>query len=626
MKILKQILFLSALYFISLNAWGQNDTARKVYSASSVRYVKLDDLHSDTLTFKNLDTNSLGFQNFNPVFSDNLPRIYLGNLGLAQKAFVLEDKSTFGFDNGKKTFDVYLKNLDDIKFYRVFSPYTNLYYIWNRRKEQYFYLTFAQNIGPRLNYAVNFNRLVSYGDYDRQVADHLKYDISIWYTDKSRRYQLNAALINNNLSIQENGGIKNDSIFLKASEINSEFEPVFLNNASNRISDKQYLLRQSFAFGPREEFTVDSLKISRIRPKFRIYHELRVFDRKDEYRETPLDSGVYADIFLDSINTSDVIQYLKIENRLGFEYFKSNKKSSRYHLLNAHIRSENIDYTNINIDSNMNAISLHADLNFQISSRIELIGRLKSGLVGDFSDNKFLEAGIRYYAKNDSNYIQVNTLYRSNDQALMFNRYSSNHYEFNNQFDDEQTVGFGLKYVNLKRNFSTGFAFRAINNELYFDTINNLKVVPNYQYVQFNVQKLFRLGKFYLNNIVYVQSNTQSEIIRLPLVHTYQSIYFQSHLFKKALFLRTGFDVRYYTETNAYQYNAALQNFNLDNVSLGDYPLIDFFVTAGLKRAVLLLKIDHLNQGFWNRGSAYIRNYPMPDRALKIGLRWAFYD
>ena len=90
--------------------------------------------------------------------------------------------------------------------------------------------------------------------------------------------------------------------------------------------------------------------------------------------------------------------------------------------------------------------------------------------------------------------------------------------------------------------------------------------------------------------------------------------------------IRTGFDVRYYTKTKALNYSAATSQFYLSDKSFGDYPIIDFFLTAGLKRAVLMMKIDHLNQGFWNKGYYMVDGYPLPDRVLKIGLRWAFYD
>lgn len=625
MKIFRLIIFIS-LIGINWASAQKADSTRKEYTSSSVRLIQLKDLYNDTITFRDLDTTSFGFQNFNYIHADNIPRFYLGNLGLAHKSFVVEDNLNWGFDNGRHAHDLYLKKIDDLKFYRVNSPHTNLYYIWNRRKEQLFNLTFAQNIGPRFNYAVNFTRLVSLGDYNRQNSDHLKYDVSLWYTDKSRRYQAFAAIINNDLSLEENGGIKNDSIFTVGSDFNSEFEEVNLNNASTKISDKHYFIKQTYAFGAKDDLVLDSITIRRIRPKLRMFHELRINNRKDTYKETPLDTGVYANIYIDSVNTNDEISFLKIENRFGLEYYFNNKIGKRSNYISAYVRNDQIKYKNLSIDSNLNSISINADAKVQLNKSIEWVFNVSTGLIGDYSDNNLIRSSFNYYMPNDSNYFQLSLFSRNNDQALMYNRYVSNHHEWQNNFEDHKTYSIKLSYYNTKRNFSTAIVYKKIQNELYFDTSFVLRNLTAYNYYQFNIQKLFKLGHFYLNNIIYVQNTDQSSEIRLPLLHTYQSLYYQGHLFKKALFLRTGFDVRYYTKTASYAYDASTAQFNLDNRELGDYPLIDFFVTATLKRAVLMLKVDHLNQGMFNRGSYYVFGHPIPDRGLKVGLRWAFYD
>lgn len=625
MKIFRLIIFISLLSINWVSA-QKTDSTRKEYSASSVRLIQLTNLRNDTITFRDLDTTAVGFQNFNYIHADNIPRFYIGNLGLAHKAFIVEDNFNWGFDNGRHAHDLYLKKIEDLKFYRVNSPHTNLYYIWNRRKEQLFNLTFTQNIGPRFNYAVNYTRLVSLGDYNRQNSDHLKYDVSIWYTDKSRRYQAFAAIINNDLSLEENGGIKNDSIFTIGSEFNSEFEEVNLNNASNKISDKHYFIKQTYAFGAKDDLVLDSLVIKRIRPKVRAFHEFRINNRKDIYKETPLDSGVYQNIFIDSINTNDVVSFLKIENRVGVEYYFQNLRSKRSNYMSAYLRQDQIKYENLSIDSSLSSTSLNFDSKVQINKSVEWLFNATTGLLGDYVDNNLIRTSVNFYMPNDSNFIQLSLLTRNNDQAIMYNRYISNHHNWTNNFSDQKTQSIKLSYFNLKRNFSTAIAYKQIQNELYFDSNFVLKNLSSYNYVQFNVQKLFKLGHIYLNNIIYIQNTNQSDIIRLPLLHTYQSLYYQGHLLKKALFLRTGFDVRYYTQTAAYAYDASTAQFKLDNKELGDYPLIDFFITASLKRAVLMLKIDHLNQGMFNRGSYYVFGHPIPDRGLKIGLRWAFYD
>lgn len=604
------------------------DTAKKVYSSNVVRWLQQVDTHADTLTLHSLDTTADRFQNFNPIFSnvnDNA-RIYLGNLGLATKSIAFQETTSWGFDLGRHSFDPYLKQIDDLKFYRTLSPYTNLYYIWNRKKEQLFQFEFSQNIGPRFNYAVNFTRMVSVGDYGRQESDHLNYDVNSWYTSKNRRYQVFVALINSSLVLQENGGIKSDSIFKVSSTINSEFEPVYLNNASNRISDKHYFLKQTYAFGPKDTLKLDTMKIERIRPKYRVYHEVRYNVRKDNYKETPLDSGVYAAILYDSTNTADEILVKHLQNRVGVELYSKSRRSRRMNYTTYYLRYDAINYINLNFDTTLNGLSIFSERTTQITKRLEWKLKLSNGLMGNFDDNRVIQSYFNLYSTNDSSVWQLELRHRNNDPSLFSERYTSNHYEWTNDFTNVVSNSVHFKYAHLKSKFSTTLTLGSVGKEVYFDTAMIAHQLANYKYVQIQIQKLIRVGKFYLNNQLFLQGSNHNDIKRMPLLHTYQSLYFQSYVFKKAMNIRTGFDVRYYTKTKSFDYNPATSQFYLSNKSLGDYPIIDFFLTASIKRAVLMMKIDHLNQGFWNKGYYMVDGYPLPDRVLKIGLRWAFYD
>jgi hypothetical protein len=604
------------------------DSVRKIHASNGVKWLKLDDLHADTLSFHSLDTTANGFQNFNPIHTneqDNA-RLYLGNLGLATQSLIFTEPLTWGFDLGRHSYSPYLKQISDLKFYRTLSPYTNLYYIWNRRKEQYFNLTFSQNIGPRFNYAVNFTRLVSQGDYNRQDADHLNYDVSMWYNSKNRRYQVLAGIINSSLVLQENGGIKNDSIFRVPSNLNSEFEPVFLNNASNRITDKQYFLKQSVAFGPMEELKLDTFSFMRIKPKYRLYHEIRFTNRSDEYRETPLDSGVYANIYIDSINTNDKIIAKQLQQRVGVEQYSVSKKSSRQNYASYYVRFDLVDYSNMQFDSTLNGIALASERNFQISKDIELKYKLINGIIGDFHDNRLVQVQFKYYGKNNLSFYTLEWTHRNNAPALMSEKYSSNHHKWENDFLNVINNTIKISYLNEKWKFKSSLSLGNINRQVYYDSLMMPRQLRNHKYYQLQIQKAFQLGKFHLLNQIYIQGTDQSQIIRMPKLFTYQSFYFQSNVFNKAMNIRAGVDVRYYTSTAAFNYDAASTQFYLSNTSLGDYPIVDFFLTASLKRAVLMLKIDHLNQGVSNNGYYMVNRHPLPDRALKVGLRWAFYD
>jgi hypothetical protein len=603
------------------------DTSLKVYDSRSVRYLYQRDTHDDTLQFRALDTTSLGFQNFNPIQADNVPRLYLGNLGLAYKTIVLEERQDIGFNYGRNAYDIYLKRADDMEYYRVFSPYTNFNYFWNRRKEQLFNFTLSQNFGPRFNYAVNFNRLVSLGDYDRQKSDHLNYDISVWYTSRNRRYQVYSAFIVNDLLLQENGGVQSDSIFTNSSGVTSEVEPVFLQGASNQISDKHFFLKQSIALGQKDTIRLDSLTYTRVRAKWRVSHELLANERVDTYKEVPRDTNLYNDVFVDSVNTNDRIGYFMLQNKVGLERYLKSGSSKRSAYLGFYAQQQVVNVENTGrADVALASVQVQADMKLQLAEQLELVVKYAQGVAGDYSGNYNVNAVLNHYFANDKNYVRVFANVNRSAASYFAGNYSSNHFLRNISLRDFQEITLGTLYHNEKAEADFGVKLIRQQYVTYFDELIAVQQLEEQNYVHAFIGKTFHWGPVALANTINLQYSSASNVVRLPLLHTYQSLYFQRHLFNKALYLRTGFDVRYFTSMDAYAYDPANAEFYLSKKTVGDFPVVDYFVTLGLKRAVLLLKVDHLSQGLGRLGNNMIPGHPLPDRGLKIGLRWAFYD
>ncbi|MNW16454.1 hypothetical protein D3C71_2153040 [compost metagenome] len=61
-------------------------------------------------------------------------------------------------------------------------------------------------------------------------------------------------------------------------------------------------------------------------------------------------------------------------------------------------------------------------------------------------------------------------------------------------------------------------------------------------------------------------------------------------------------------------------------MEVGNYPIADLFITAGLRRTRFLIKYDYLNQGLNKKGYYIVDKYAMPDATFKFGVGWRFYD
>ncbi len=624
----KGILIAFVFCFQIFNGFGFADSST-TYTASSVRFVQLKDWKTDTFLFHNIDTGINAFQNFNPLSVQNIPFLYLGNLGSAYQPLFYTENYQFGFDEGRHAFDAYLTKVEDLKVYRTQSPYTRLYYIWNRRVEQLFSFCFSQNLNPRLNYTVNFKRLVSVGDFARQETDHLNYDAAVWYASKNRRYRLLTAFISNNITVFENGGIKNDSIFQISSQFSTEFEPVYLNNARNKFNQRDFYIKQSFAFGNFDTLKIDTNILKRVNTRHRIFHEFHYTKKDFRYDETPLDSGVYANIYIDSINTSDRLLVNKLLNRVGYEFFGRKKNSSngldRIALI---LRNQTINYQNLSIDTNFSQFALQSELDYTLSNKWTINATAGKVISGDYKGNFYVDTRMNFPFIGKNSTATLNLFVGTSTAAITSTIYRSNHFEWNNKFSKIQNRKISLEMNIVPLRVRSIITYRTVSNYVYYDSLMAPKQwKPSINIVSYSIIRNLSIGKFHLDNIFTIQNCSNADIIRQPLFHSYNSLYFQTFLFKKALLLRTGFDSRVYSKFIGYRYDpATMQFYQESSHKLGRYPIVDFFITAKVKRAVLMIKVDHANDQIFKKGDYWMSDYPIAGRAVKVGLSWNFYD
>jgi hypothetical protein len=620
------------LFIIFFNVDVHADST-KTYTASTVRYVSLKDLSADTLSFHIIDTSIDGKQNYNPVFRDKEPRIYLGNLGTAYHPLFFKENISTDFSVGMRSLDIYEFTPAQFKFYRTRSPFSRLTYFWNGKKEQWFDLEFAQNITPRWNYTIDFRRLSSLGDYQRLRTNHTNFYGTSWYQSLNRRYLVAFAYSFNELKNQENGGISNDSLFSVPSSIQSEFEPVHLSEAQNRWKTSSILVTQSVNLGRKDSMIVDSIKIKRVVSRHRFSHLLQYSKRRFTYIEDQIDSGYYPVLYyLDSAKTYDAIKIEEMKNEVSYDLFGDRRKSnSVFYIENFNVTGglRTVSYRQNIIDSLINSVLLRSSLNFYLFRSLELKADVSSETFEGVDDvNISYGIALRKYFSQRNSYTQI-AFHNANVRPdLIAQNFYSNHYRWKNNFKNINTGVYQLSYVNLNWDLKLSLKYTQIKNVIYYDTLAHpVQFADNIDLYGAELIKNFDFWKFHLDNVIVWQQSSENKIIRQPDLYTYNSFYFESFVFKKAMLLRVGIDSRYYTSYSGYNYNPATSQFyHDDQFKTGDYPLVDVFVNARVKRATLVLKVEHVNHQLVTEGAYQFRNYPLPDRALKIGVSWGFYD
>src|ERR1700742_1294153 len=221
-----------------------------IFNSKFVR-VTNERLLSDSTQVFPLDTGLVNFENYSPLYQPRSHKIGLRNLGLAERSLLFEPSKTIGFDVGQHFLDAYLFTPADVQYYKARVPYTNLSLYAGGTKEQYFKVIHTQNINPQLNVGFNLNFIGSQGFYPRQGASDFTGGLFSWYESKSKRYNLLANYIFNNLKAPENGSVQNDSIFTKpqTTYFNAQNAPVRLYNSSDNIRKNGFYIKQFYYIG-----------------------------------------------------------------------------------------------------------------------------------------------------------------------------------------------------------------------------------------------------------------------------------------------------------------------------------------------------------------------------------------
>ncbi|MBP3763614.1 MAG: hypothetical protein J6I49_07045 [Bacteroidales bacterium] len=147
-------------------------------------------------------------------------------------------------------------------------------------------------------------------------------------------------------------------------------------------------------------------------------------------------------------------------------------------------------------------------------------------------------------------------------------------------------------------------------------------------HLQATLTAQLRAGIMRLDMQQMVQHSTDASQLPLPLWATKNSLYADFTLFRRALHLQIGVDVRYHTPFHADTYDPASGLFlRQEEAEVGGYLWGDVFVNLQVKRASIYLKAGHVN-ALWEVQPAYmlLPHYPGQKFGLYWGMAWHFFD
>ena len=529
---------------------------------------------------------------------------------------------------------------NQIRYYSVATPVTELYFKSTIKKGQSVDAFITLNTSENLNFSMAYKGLRSEGQYINQLASTGNFRFTTSYHTKNKRYFANAHYTYQDILNEENGGITTIQDF-ESEDPNynnrQRFE-VFFNDAKSFLKGKRIFVDHNFRVNSKKG--INNLYVT---------HQFNYENKFFEYNQATVPSTVgnqivarFGNSFLAS-GINDQTRYNKMYNRVGLVY--ENTVLGKFLFFADDFRS-NYYYSRVLVFDNKGTIpSFYSQQINSVGAQYEYrhdkwngkflysrsitsqsLSNLDAKLTYDFNDE--IQLGFQYQ--------NINKLPNNN-----YNLYQSSYVQYNwsNDFKNEKINSIKANAISPWVNVEVQFS--VFNDHLYFNDVSTAAqklvrtqiVAPSQfdgtiNYLSVKANREFNFGKFALDNTVLYQKAEQSTaVLNVPEIVTRNSFYYTTYMFKKALFLQTGLVLNYFSKYYANEYNPVIGEFFVQTEKqIGNHPNLDFFINAKIQRTRIYFKAEHFNSSFTGNNFYASPNNPSRDFTIRFGLIWNFFN
>lgn len=586
-----------------------------------------------------VDTLDLNFQNRQLVEYKDVAVNYLGTLGAPAQTkiyFNRDDETPFIFLN---PYSLYLMRPDRYRFMNTKRPFSMLSYnrdLNTREGEEYFDALFSVNVNRDLAFGFEYNLMYGRGYYDAQSTSHNQFALFGNYLRD--RYQAHAYFGTRAFKNFENGGITDDRYITDPQEMSGgkkEFEPrnipVYMSDAYSKLFGRVFFLNHHYNWGFYEQLE-DSTEGDFI-PVTSIIHTFKYEDFSKRYVSNTIPEDYYSHCYFSEAATSDSTKYRSIKNTLALSLLEGFNKYSKFGLT-AFIEHDFRRYTLIDAGKyrgyNRQVTTVGGELSKKKGDLLTFDFRGEIGILGEELGQFKLDGNIATQFRLWKDTVQLKAFgqLKNLTPKYYYEHYSSNHFQWDNSFRDEQRVCVGGIFSLPKRGTRLKVDVENLTRHIYFDaTANPTQAGNNVQVLAVQFDQNFKVGILHLDNSVVYQKSSDQSVVPLPEVSLYHNLYLMGRLFKKELFYQIGADVRFHTKYNVPSYMPATgQFYNQDELKVGAYPLVNVYLNLHLKNMRFYALAYHVNSSMGSPRYFIQPHYPMNPFHLKFGLAWNFHD
>lgn len=621
------------MFFFTINSFTQinegalNEAFSNLGDSMSIEAFNFDINKIKKFNFKGdtilLDTtlNINKLYNFNYRRKDNFVFIKPNNVGQVYNnlSYEIEQSNypSIGF-NANKTI---IQFEDDIYFYDVAYPVTELLFKTVYSQGQLTDVLFTTNVNRKLNFSLSFKALRSLGKYQNSLSGSKNFNFT--YNYNSEKFSSKIFYVSQRLEKHENGGLttisiddfeSKDDVFNERSKLNVKFE-----DAINIYFKRNFFSKNSF------NLTNNNKKLS-------FNHTLLYSTINNAYDQKTI-NNYYGELNSGLISAKDNYKFRSIFNKISL-----NLSNLIFDSIEAGLINFNFEYFNLNnnenkIRENSNLFSLKLNKGFEILNLdIDLQKKINGERVGD----KYMF--VVKTSNSDKIDMSLKFISTKSHPGLMYDYYDSSFknikWEKSNKLISINSLQFKL---NDKRFGEFQISGSKIMNYFYIYTDNQIEesYLPVLNQASFNIDLLklkynknFTFGKFSMDNTLLLQKVKQKEyVLNLPKYIFRNSFYISEKIFNNVLEIQSGFNFKIFSKFFADEYNPVISTFHTQNEKkIGEYPIVDFFLNAKIRQTRLFFIFEHINSSLTGNKFYYTPSMPYRDSGFRFGLNWNLFN
>lgn len=590
-----------------------------------------------------------------------------GNLGseaLNMIYFERPKPSPFFFD---RSLAIWLPSVDAQKFYNFYTPMTLLAYNFGGNRDNHtdrLSAQFAGNVNRRIGVAAFIDYLYSKGCYEDQATKDILYGASVYYT--GNRYETQVLFNAFNFLNKENGGITNDLYITDPGvlqggddHVESKSIPVNLTNAYTRMTGSRFFTTQAFKVGFwKEEEVNDTLTREIYVPVTKFIYSFDYQTRRHRFLNLNQAEGenFFKNTYLSLTGTNDSTYYWQLSNSVGVELIEGFQKWAKFGL-SAYATYQIRRFTQMTANDDYQGVDPEGDLLSPLPPGINILpkvtqnllwvgGRLektkgnilryaadaKFGILGEAAGEIDISGRITTNFKllGDTVKLEAHGIFSNLTPSWLLKEYVSNHFVWQNDFGKIRKFNVGGQLVIPWTHTTVSANFESAQNLIYFDSEGlprqNGATVGLFS---MRLHQELHFGIWNWNNTITYQASTNQDIVPLPALSVYSNMYLGFRAFK-VLNLQIGVDCDYFTKYRGMMYQPATASFHVqdkdDTIWIGNYPLINAYVTAKLYKVRFFILWSHVTQGLFSKNYFSMPHYPIDPRRLQFGLSIDFAD